>query len=102
MSTSEVFTLTCTRLEEATALSRIEARGTVRLALKAAGLDAGSVTAAQMAVVLERVLPQELVLRGIEDPEAVCGEIRSRVIDLKPSSSHEETPDAVFARLGSS
>ena len=39
MADSAAFTFVCTTLEESTALDKLEARGTIRLALKEAGLD---------------------------------------------------------------
>ena len=55
-----------------------------------------------MTVVLERVLPNELMLRGVDDPAAVCESIRGTLDLVEMGSSPTETPDAVFARLGSS
>ena len=51
----------------------------MRLAPKEAGLDAGSVTAEQMAVVLRKVLPQALVTRGIDDAEGICDALAKAV-----------------------
>ena len=102
MAESPIFTQACSKLEETTSLSAIEARGTVRLSLKSSGLDAGSVTTEQMTVVLERVLPNELMLRGVDDPETVCASIRGALHHVAVNPSPSETPDAVFARLGSS
>jgi hypothetical protein len=44
MADSPCFDRVCAALESETSLDRIEARGTVRLALKGAGLDAASDT----------------------------------------------------------
>ncbi len=99
MAKSEAFDMVCGEIESGTNLDRLEARGTVRISLKRAGLDAASVSSAQMAVVLERVLPMELASRGVADPEALCREISSRVVELSCEAS-SESPDAVFARLG--
>ena len=43
----------CEQLESSSTLDRLEARGTVRLALKQAGLEAGQVTASQLVVLSE-------------------------------------------------
>jgi len=101
MADSPIFTAACSRLEEATSFNTLESRGTVRIALKSAGLEAGSVTSEQMTVVLERVMPKELSARGVEDPEGVCASIRSALDHVSTSESSTETPDAIFARLGS-
>ena len=103
MADAPAFDWMCTRLEEDTSLDRLEARGTVRLALKSAGLEARSVTPEQLKVVIEKILGGELEARGIDDAPALCGRL---VSDLAASSaslatdSPGETPDAVFSRLG--
>ena len=99
MSEAAAFNYTCTALEEATALDRLEARGTVRLALRAAGLEASSVTSAQMAVVVEKVFPAELESRGIADAQTVCDRMTVGVRAIQDVAAGD-TPDAVFARLG--
>ncbi len=99
MAESVAFTNVCTALENETGFSRVEARGTVRLAFKGAGLDAKSVTVEQMKVVLDRVLPAELEIRGIADSEAVC-RMLSRGLGQIASGGSEETPEDVFCGLG--
>ena len=99
MSESAAFTYACDRLEEATALDRLEARGTVRIALKGAGLEVRSVTPEQMKVAVQRLLPAELEARGIDDSAAVCDAIASG-LDGVTVESAGDTPDAVFSRLG--
>jgi hypothetical protein len=96
---SPAFDLVGEELEQSTSLDRLEARGTVRLALKGAGLDARSVAPDQMAVVVANVLPGELRSRGVEDCEAVCSTLVRRLATLE-TPTEAETPDAVFARLG--
>jgi hypothetical protein len=98
MAESQAFDFVCDQLEQGTLLDRLAARGTVRLALKQAGLEAGTVTPDQMVVVVERVLPAELSSRGI-DADAVCSAIRSGLRGMA-SGPAMETPDAVFKRLG--
>lgn len=97
MSASKVFDWVSRELASATAWSEIEARGTVRLALKEAGLEARDVTAAQMAVVLRQVLPEKLASRGIEGGAALCAGLAPRL----PQEDGEagETPERVFERL---
>jgi hypothetical protein len=99
MADAAVFDWICAELEARTSLDRLEARGTVRLALKEAGLEARTVTADQMKVVLERVLPKELVARGVQDSERVCADLAPGLVRLEAGPG-VETPDAVFARLG--
>ena len=60
MPNSAAFEWTCQEIEGVTSLDTLEARGTVRLALKEAGLDARSASPHQIAVVVERILASEL------------------------------------------
>ncbi len=101
MADSAAFTHVCDALESATSFSRIEARGTIRLALKSAGLAASSVTPEQIQVVVERVLPLELENRGIPDPESVCRASTRGLAGIAPDVS-SDTPESVFRRLGGS
>ena len=79
MADSPVFDHACDQLQSHTDLDRLEARGTLRLALKDSGLDASSVDGAQMAVVLRRVMPSELERRGIADASSICEAIAGSV-----------------------
>jgi hypothetical protein len=99
MADSPVFEFVCGELERRTSLGRLEARGTVRLALKEAGLGA-SVSVREMQVVLERVLPGALASRGIENGEVICSEIRGGTTRLQDSARTADTPEAIFGRLG--
>ena len=98
MAASAAFDRVCADLEAASVFTTLEARGTVRLALKQAGFDPKAVTGAQLAVVVRRVLPRELELRGIEDAEALCERLAGSVESLPPEDG--DTPEEVFARLG--
>lgn len=99
MADSTAFTYVCEQLESTTSLDRLETRGTVRIALKEAGLDAGSVTARQMSVVMGEVMPGQLESRGIDGAADVCATIRAGLSSLKEEAT-ADSPDAVFARLG--
>ncbi len=99
MADSTAFTALCEALENETTLARLEARGTIRLALRQAGLDAGSVTAAQLAVVVEKILPDELAARGVE--AEVCPRLASALANLTETADPNDSPEAVFSRLGS-
>ncbi len=100
MADAPVFDSVCRHLEARTSLDHLETRGTVRLALKVAGLDARSVSPEHMKVVLEKVMPSELAARGIEDSEDICRELVSKVDRLASDPDAPDSPDAVFARLG--
>lgn len=99
MADSTAFEYACNELERVTTLERLEARGTVRLALKQTGLEARSVSPSQMATVLDRVLPGELANRGIENADAVCATIGRALAGMRDEGS-ADTPEAVFQRLG--
>lgn len=99
MSRDGEFDVAASLLEELTALSRIEARGTLRIALKTAGYDAGGITREAIQVVIERVLPEELKARGIEAAETICLELLGRLPE--PIARDDmNSPEDVFARIG--
>ena len=102
MADSKVFEWVAAELAAATPLNELEARGTVRLALKQAGLEARTVDAVQMAVVLRQVLPVELSNRGIDDGEAVCSGMVSRIPRDAADAAAGESPEQVFQRLAGS
>lgn len=99
MADSPAFAWTCRALEAATDLDRLESRGTVRLSLKSAGLEAATVTPRQMQVVIERVLPGELEARGVVEAVALCARFAQRVLRVD-AGEVVESPDEVFRRLG--
>ena len=104
MATS-VFDHTAEQLERSTALDRLEARGTLRLAIKSAGLDAREITAGQMSVIVGRLLESDLASRGVEHPAAVCEDLLGDLKRLDPAQSAEPAPDspeAIFRRLARS
>lgn len=99
MADSPAFELVCDTLERDSSLERLEARGTVRLAIKAAGLDARNVTPEQMAVVVTNILGRELETRGIADTARLCAALRDQLTTLDVGDA-VDTPEAVFTRLG--
>jgi len=103
MADSPVFDRTCEELEQRTDLDRLTARGTVRIALKEAGLDVGSVDAEQMGVVLRRVLPGELDNRGVAGSGALCEEIAGILASTRFEVVQDRTAAAAatVSRLGS-
>jgi hypothetical protein len=100
MAEASAFDRVCGEIEQATSLSQLEARGTVRLALKQAGFDARGVAPHELAVVVRRVLPRELELRGVPGSGALCERIAAGLAADAPSA-RRETPEDVFRRLGS-
>ena len=100
MADSTSFDYACSELERGTSLERLESRGTVRLALKDAGLDARSVTALQMSAVMTQLMPKELGNRGVENSESICQAIASALVALPDDGGLADTPESVFQRLG--
>jgi len=99
MADGAVFDFTCELLERETSLDRLEARGTVRIALKQAGLEARSVSRIQMTVIAQKILPGELSGRGIEEADRVCSELAAGLERLTDAPA-AESPADVFQRLG--
>ncbi len=98
---AELFDFAAERLEHHTSLDRLEARGTLRIALKIAGLTAKSVNAAQLCVVLEKVMPNELETRGVSEVAVACSAVINDLMNSPaPSQAPAATdPDAIFHRL---
>ena len=101
---TDLFDLAAEKLEEATDMNRLAARGTLRIAVKEAGLDAGKLTIPQLRAVFEKLMPKELDARGVSDAAATCKAVMDEIarsadaIDIASSAS----PDDVFKRLGGS
>ncbi len=99
MPNSPVFEWVARELETATALSRLEARGTVRLALQELGLTVTGVARGPMQFTLARVLPRLLASRGIAGADTVCQAL-SRGLKSADLPLGHESPEDIFARLG--
>jgi hypothetical protein len=97
-----LFEFVASQVEERSDLDKLEARGTVRIALKEAGLDPRNVTVQQMAVMLEKTLPRELEARGVAGAAELCRGLATSVkgyASTQPQRTHE-SPEDVFRRLG--
>jgi hypothetical protein len=100
---SGLFDIAAEALEQHSSLDRLEARGTLRIALKAAGIDAKSLTTAQLGVIFDKLLPHELATRGIEDAAQVCAAVMVSVKNAAPAiktADGSENAFDVFSRLG--
>ena len=97
-----LFDIAAERLEETCDLDRLAVRGTLRLALKQAGLEARNVTSDQMGVIIEKVLPGELAARGVENEAALCASLATAIksAQLDAVGAAADSPDEVFRRLG--
>ena len=62
-----IFDFAAERLKHHAGFDRLAARGTLRIAIKAAGLEPNNLTGAQLQVVFEKVMPEELKLRGVSN-----------------------------------
>ncbi len=96
-----LFDIAAEQLERHTGFDRLEARGTLRIAFKAAGLDPKNLTSAQLRVVFEKVMPGELDSRGVSDVPGVCASV---LADLERDGSatggaSATGPDDIFRRL---
>lgn len=100
MSDQSVFDLVSEKIEESTPLNRLESRGTLRIALKDAGFDAKAVSASQLVVVIQKLLPQHFEERGISDAASVCETI-SGCLSGAAAEDSSDSPEAIFTRLGS-
>jgi hypothetical protein len=97
-----LFDFLAEQLDARSSLDRLEARGTLRLALKGAGLEPRTSSLEQLRVICQRVLPDELASRGVADPDAVCrGLIQDLASDAAPAASGAaNSVESVFSRLG--
>ena len=98
MAGSQAFEVACAELERAARLDKWAARGTLQLTLMDAGLETASVTPAQLAVVVEKLLPRQLQSHGVADSASVCAQLRDALAGVDAAAP--AGADAVFARLG--
>ena len=75
MLANALFDALAQTLERETHFDRLASRGTLRLALRASGLDRKA-SVPEMVEVISRALPEELVCSGVEEPERVCAALR--------------------------
>jgi hypothetical protein len=103
MSTSPAFEWLCGVLPRYTALSALQARGTVRLMLQDAGIDPRNVRKDQMIVLLIRQLHVELTKRRISHAGNLGSELAALLLSTPVNeSAAPDTPEMVFLRLGRS
>jgi hypothetical protein len=98
---ADLFDLAAERLENHTGIDRLEARGTLRIALKAAGLEPKNLTGAQLQVVFEKVMPGELESRGVSDARDVCAAVLADLGSAGGAAADAgaTSPDDIFRRL---
>jgi len=96
-----LFDFAAEKLEQHTGFHQLEARGTLRIAVKSAGLDPKSLTVAELRVVFEKLMPGELDRRGVKDSLSACAAVM-RDLENAPiaaDGSPASSPDDIFRRL---
>jgi hypothetical protein len=98
----ELFDLAAELLESRSSLDRLEARGTLRIALKSAGLEPKSIVLAQLRVVFEKLMPVELEKLGVKEPAAASKSLWEEIERSASANSLNSaaTLDETFRRLG--
>jgi hypothetical protein len=87
-------------LEERTDLDALEARGTLRIALKDAGLDPKALDRTGLLAALEQRLPKQLAARAVPDPDTVCAQLAGDVRRASAFETRERaSPEDVCRRL---
>ena len=99
MADSPAFERASEEVERCTSLDRLEARGTIRLLLKEAGLDAKRVRSLELRKVAEKLLARELENRGVADSATAVASVVAALVSVTDSET-SESPEDVFARLG--
>ena len=97
MADSAAFDRACELLTQHTTLSEIEARGTMRLALKAVGQNAKTAGKTEMMLAVRKALEPELAARSVTDAASVC---RKLLDGLATLDVREQSPYEIFSRLG--
>ncbi len=99
MAGSPAFEAVCGELSNAEGMDRWTARGTLQLALMDAGLEASTVSSAQLAIVVERLLPRQLQSHGGVNVEELCTRLQDKLAKLAAAGG-DASAEVVFARLG--
>ena len=99
-----LFDIAAERLGESSEMDRLAARGTLRLALKGAGLDANRLTIPQLRTVFEKIMPKELEARGVAEAAASCKTAMDAIerVASETELAASSSPDEIFKRLGGS
>jgi hypothetical protein len=74
----------------------------VRLTIREAGFEPGSVNRVQMKTILEKMMPASLESRGVEGASSLCCEMAGALVsaELGDGASTAESPEEIFQRLG--
>ena len=101
---SDLFALVAAGLEAHTDLDRLEARGTLRIALKKAGVDPKTFTVPELEAVFAKIMPDELAQRGAANAVEVCGIVLKSLPSEVPAAPGDSATsrDEIMRRLASS
>jgi hypothetical protein len=99
-----LFDIAAERLGESSDMERLAARGTLRLALKQAGLDTDNLTIPQLRTVFEKLMPKELEARGVVDAAASSKAAMDAIerVASETELAASNSPDEIFKRPGGS
>lgn len=102
MTRMTAFEYVCQEVQRDTGMTDAVARGTVRLAVKEAGLDPDAVGSGQMVVVVEKLLPQELASHRIEGAAELCSRLAQGLgcHDFAAASDRAGAAAGILSRLG--
>jgi hypothetical protein len=100
MAVTNAFDRLCAHLESISQLDRLEVRGTIRIALKQAGLDPNFASPDQLSVVVEKIVPGELTSRAVEAAADLCSALAAGLKRDAGDAARTESPEAIFACLG--
>jgi hypothetical protein len=98
MSSSPAFDAARGALERSAGMDAWAARGALQLSLMDAGIEASQVTAAQMRVVVDRLLPKQLASQKVAEIRAVCERIHDALALLRDEPA-KDSAERVFQRL---
>jgi hypothetical protein len=96
---STAFDWVSEQLEKSTRLSKLEARGTVRLVLKDMGLDPLNVRKKEMGVALRMSLGVALEARRVTGGRELCARLELQLQALE-FAEKADSPAEIFGRLG--
>jgi hypothetical protein len=101
---TDLFDIAAEKLEGSTDMDRLASRGTIRIALKNAGLDTRDLTLRQLRVVFEQLMPKELEARGVTEAVATCNSVMDEIAKAARGADPKalNSPDEIFKRLGGS
>jgi hypothetical protein len=99
MADSALFEFVVGELTRATSLGRAAARAAVRSVTLRALFDPDTLSAGQMRLLVERLLPSEIRKGGVEDAERICKQIHAGLAAQALAFDGPESPDEIFSRM---